>query len=65
MQCIKQTGSNYETLVSAYESAAIELRSAQTALGNYSVELWAFLAAKEALENHGDFAGVLPTTYFS
>ena len=61
----KQAASNYKTLASVYESAAIDLRSAQTALGNYSVELWAFLDAKEALENHVDFAGVLPTTYFS
>ena len=60
-----RTTSDYETLVSAYEFAAIELRSAQTALRNYSVELWAFLEAKAALENHADFAGVLPVTYFS
>ena len=60
-----QTVSNYETLTAMYESAASDLRSAQTALGNYSDEMWAFLDAKEALENHVDFAGVLPTTYFS
>lgn len=65
MQCIKQTASNYKTLASVYEFAASDLRAAQTALGNYSAELRAFLEAKEALENHADFPGVLPTTYFS
>lgn len=61
----KQTASNYETLASVYEFAASDLRSAQTALGNYSEEMWAFLEAKEAIENHADFTGVLPKTYFS
>lgn len=61
----KQTVSDYETVTSAYEFAASDLRSAQTALGNYSAEMWAFLDAKEALENHVDFTGVLPKTYFS
>lgn len=57
--------SNYDSLSTAYELAASDLHSAQATLGNYSDELWAFLEAREALENHADFPGVLPVTYFS
>lgn len=60
----KQTTSEYETLATVYELAASDLHSAQSSLGDYSDELWAFLDAREALENHADFTGVLPTTYF-
>lgn len=60
-----QTPSDYETLATVYACAASDLRAAQASLGNYSAELCAFLAAREALENHADFPGVLPVTFFS
>ena len=60
-----QTTGDYETLSTVYACAASDLRAAQASLGNYSAELCAFLDAKEALESHADFPGVLPATFFS
>lgn len=52
-------------LENAYCAAAAELRSKQAGLQNYADELDKFIEVRDKLQEHPDFSGNLPETYFS
>jgi hypothetical protein len=52
-------------LENAYLDSAAELQSKQAGLQNYADELNKFIAVRDKLQEHPDFSGYLPETYFS
>ena len=52
-------------LEEAYVEAADELQLKQSRLQNYADALDSFLALRDELKSHPEFAGLLPKTYFS
>lgn len=56
---------NINDLENNYLDAAEELRCKELGLENYADELHRFIEIRDQLQNHPDFSGYLPETYYS
>jgi hypothetical protein len=52
-------------LESTYTDAAAELRAKQANLENHAKELHQFIDIRDQLQEHAEFSGYLPETYYS